>query len=188
MMTHAVLPTLPLLDENSALPIAAEQLVAAKKAMGFVPNMYGYMANLPALFSTYNAGYAVFRNDAGFSSVEQEVVFLAISRANGCDYCTAAHSMVADKMSGVPADVLQNLRSGTSISDPRLDALARFAFGMTETRGKVDPSLMDDFLSAGFTQEHVLAVVLAISVKTLSNYTNHLAETPVDAAFSDYAV
>ncbi len=188
MMTHAVLPNLPLLDENSALPAAAEQLTAAKLAMGFVPNMYGNMANLPAVLSTYNAGYAAFRKDAGFSSVEQEVVFLAISRANGCDYCTAAHSMVADKMSGVPADVLEALRSGTPISDLRLDALARFAFAMTETRGKVEPSLMDDFLSAGFTQEHVLAVVLAISVKTLSNYTNHLAATPVDAAFRAYAV
>jgi len=70
MMTHAVLPTLPLLDENSALPAAAEQLATAQKAMGFVPNMYGYMANLPAVFSTYNAGYAGFRSAAGFSSVE----------------------------------------------------------------------------------------------------------------------
>lgn len=187
-MTYAVLPNLPLLDENSALPDAAEQLAAARGAFGFVPNLYGYLANLPAAFSLYNAGYEAFRGQSGFDAVEQEVVFLTISRANGCGYCTAAHSMVADKMSGVPADVLEDLRSGAPLADPRLDALAQFSYAMTETRGRVDPSLLDRFLSAGFTQGHVLAVVLAISVKTLSNYTNHLAETKVDAAFSDYTV
>lgn len=36
---------------------------------------------------------------------------LAVSQVNGCTYCTAAHSMIADKKSGVPADVLNAIRA-----------------------------------------------------------------------------
>jgi AhpD family alkylhydroperoxidase len=38
-------------------------------------------------------------------SVEQEVVFLTISRENECLYCMPAHSFVADKLPNVPTEV-----------------------------------------------------------------------------------
>lgn len=77
----------------------------AQKAMGFVPNMYANMANSPGMLETYLKGYELFRKDSGFTSAEQEVVLLAISRFNGCTYCMAAHSMIAEKMSKVPAEL-----------------------------------------------------------------------------------
>jgi len=48
--------------------------------------MYGAMANEPALFEAYAAGDAALRRECGFSPVEQEVVFLAISRENKSDW------------------------------------------------------------------------------------------------------
>ena len=60
-MTHATLPNLPLLNETNAEAEAAGQLKSAKASLGFVPNMYGYMANLPAVLSQYNSGYAAFQ-------------------------------------------------------------------------------------------------------------------------------
>lgn len=56
-------------------------------------------------------------------ATQQEVVFLAVSKTNGCNYCTAAHNMIADKMSGVPAPVLQAIRSHQPIPDMKLAAL-----------------------------------------------------------------
>jgi alkylhydroperoxidase family enzyme len=41
---------------------------------------------------------------------------------------------------------------------------------------------MTAFLEAGFSQEQVLEVVMAVSMKTLSNYANHLIDTPLDEA------
>ncbi len=187
-MAAGTLTDLPLHNETTAKPEAAEQLKAAKAALGFVPNMYAYMANLPAVLSQYSSGYTAFRADSGFSPVEQEVVFLSISLVNGCDYCVAAHSMVADKMTGVPETILAQLRAGETLSDSRLDALAKFTRTMTESRGRPDEEQLAEVLAAGFSQEQVLGVVLAISVKTLSNYTNHLAATEVDAAFAEYSV
>jgi AhpD family alkylhydroperoxidase len=121
---------LPLLSIAAAQGKAKALLVKANQQLGFVPNMYGAMANEPALFEAYVWGYAAFRRECGFSPVEQEVIFLAISRANSCDYCMAAHSFVADVMSIVPVDVTDAIREGRPIADPKLAALASFTAKM----------------------------------------------------------
>lgn len=155
----------------------------AKKQMGMIPNMYTRMANLPALFETYNIGYNLFRSDGGFSAVEQEVVFLTISRENGCEYCMAAHSVVADMMSKVPVMVTEAIREDAAIPDARLAALSNFTTIMVNKRGRPNEQDVLEFEAAGFTEHHILGIILAISVKTISNYSNHIFHTPVDTAF-----
>lgn len=177
---------LDLKTPETATGSAAAILAGARDQLGFVPNMYAAMANLPAVLDHYTGAYAAFRETAGFSPAEQEIVFLAISEANGCNYCVSAHSMLADKMSDVPADALAALRQGTDPADPKLGALARFARQMTVRRGVVDRADIDAFLATGYTEQHMLGIVLAIGCKVLSNYTNHLAGTEVDAAFAEY--
>jgi AhpD family alkylhydroperoxidase len=125
---------LPLLSIEEAQGRAKASLVKAKQQLGFVPNMYGAMANEPALFEAYASGYAAFRRECGFSPVEQEVIFLGISRENSCDYCMAAHSFVADAMSKVPVDVTDAIREGRPIGDPKLAALATFTAKMVVSR------------------------------------------------------
>jgi len=183
----------PLLDftpvtSQTAAPEVAAILDATKAKLGFVPNMYGYMGALPGVLTGYMASYQSFRENAGFTPPEQEVVFLSISAVNGCTYCTAAHSMIADKMSKVPADSLAALRGGSPLPDAKLQALALFTRSMVETRGMPERAGVDSFLTAGFTSQHVLGIVQAIACKTYSNYVNHLAATEVDAAFSPYKV
>lgn len=173
---------------DTAAPESAEFLKTAKSRLGFVPNMYGYMANDPAVLGGYMRSYDAFRETSGFTPAEQEVVFLTISRINGCTYCTAAHSMIADKKSGVPADSLEALRSGTSLPDAKLDAVARFTAAMVEARGNPGKAAVDEFLEAGFTTQQALAVVLAIACKTYSNMVNHLAGTELDPPFQPYAL
>jgi uncharacterized peroxidase-related enzyme len=162
-------------------------LESAQKALGFVPNMYGNMAHMPDLLATYMSGYDGFRKNSGFKPAEQETVFLAISQANGCSYCVAAHSMLADKMSGVPSDSIKALRSGSDLPDAKLNALAAFTRKMVKSAGWPDKKDVDAFLKAGYSERHIFAIILAIGVKTLSNYTNHVAGTPVDEAFKAYS-
>lgn len=163
-------------------------LAGAKAKLGFLPNMYGYMAKLPPVLASYLASYDAFRTQSGFTPPEQETVFLTISRVNGCTYCTAAHSMIADKKSGVPADSLAALRAGADLPDAKLQAVARFTETMVLSRGNPDKAEVDAFLAAGFGEKQVLGVVLAIACKTFSNYVNHLAGTPVDPMFAAYKV
>lgn len=176
--------TLPALDESNADALAADHLRAAKAKFSFAPNMYGVMANSPGLLDTYIHGYELFRARSGFTPAEQEVVLLAISRQNGCTYCVAAHSFIANRMSGVPEEVTNAIRDGRPIPDSRLAALHDFTRTMVIKRGLPDKTDVAAFLAAGYSERQILEIVLAIAVKTLSNYANHLFHTPVDDVFA----
>ena len=186
-MSNIFKTSLPLRSTNDADPAVSAPLKDAQAKMGMVPNMYGAMANLPALLDTYSHGYGKFRAEAGFTPVEQEVVFLAISRFNGCHYCVAAHSFVADVMTKVPVEVTDAIRDGRPVPDAKLEALRTFAHAMTESRGNPTPAEARAFLDAGYTETHILGVILAISVKVISNYSNHIFHTEVDAGFAGRA-
>jgi len=179
--------TLPALNPDQAAPLAKALLDDAQNKLGFIPNMYRVMANSPGLLATYIDGYNRFRELSRFTPAEQEVVFLAISRENGCTYCVAAHSFLADQMSGVPTAVTDAIRDGTPIPDARLAALHDFTRNMVTQRGLPSQTDVQAFLAAGFSERQMLEVVLAISVKTLSNYANHLFHTPLDSVFAGRA-
>lgn len=170
------------------LAAAAEKAVLDKalKQVGFIPNMYARMVNSPGLLNTYLDGYAAFRADSGFTPPEQEVVFLVISRENGCEYCVGAHSMLAEMKSKLAPDALASIRNGTPIEDPKLAALAAFTAVMVRSRGLPSKADVAAFVAAGYSERQVLEIVLAIAVKTLSNYANHLFHTPLDAMFEGH--
>ncbi len=188
IMSNRYLNSLPALNLETATGAQKEILEIAQKQVGFIPNMYANMANVPGVLSTYLHGYGLFRKDSGFTPTEQEVVFLAVSQTNGCKYCTAAHSMIADKMSGVPSDVLQAIRTSQPIADARLAALFALTQDMVKHLGQPSAEKVKAFLDAGYTESHVLNIVLAVAVKVLSNYTNHAFATEVDERFAAYKV
>jgi uncharacterized peroxidase-related enzyme len=148
---------------------------------GFVPNLLGTFAHSPEALEGYLAlGELLARTD--FDATEQQVLLLTISRENGCEYCVAAHSTVAAGQN-VPAAVIDAVRDGETIAEPRLEALSRFATAVVEQRGRVSPNQLEAFIDAGFAERQVLDIILATAMKTLSNYTNHLARTDLDSPF-----
>ena len=158
---------------------------AAEKAFGMVPNLFRKMAEAPALLEGYWQLNSIFTRSS-FSPMEQQVVLIAASVANGCSYCVGVHSVMAD-MAEVPADVTNALRTGQTITDERLEALRHFTQMLVEMRGWVPDSEVQAFLDAGFSRAQVLEVVLGVGLKTLSNYTNHLVNTELDPAFQGRA-
>lgn len=183
-MTNTFKTSLPLRTVDDADPTVSAPLQATQKAMGFVPNMYGAMANLPGLLDAYSHAYGKFRAEGGFTPVEQEVVLLAISRFNGCHYCVAAHSFVADMMSKVPTEITDAIRDGRAIRDAKLETLRAFAHVMTESRGNPTAEQAQAFLAVGYSEQQILGIILAISAKVISNYSNHIFHTEVDDAFA----
>ncbi len=176
------------ISNEAATGVAKEIMDATQAKLGFVPNMYRGMANSGGFLSTYIHGYTAFRESSGFKPQEQEVVFLIISRKNGCDYCVAAHSMIADKMSKLDAASLAAVRSGNPIPDAKLQALAAFTSHAFDARGMITNENATAFLAAGFSEQQIMEVILAIAVKTLSNYSNHIHHSEVDGAFTSYKV
>ncbi len=175
---------LPLLETADLSPRQSELLARGRKAaQGMLPNMYRAMAHNPALIDTYLYGYEALRKEAGFTPAEIEVIFLVISYENACDYCVAAHSLVADTLSRVPRMVTDAIRDGQEIPDPKLRVLAEVTREVLLLRGRPDPATVQQLLDSGYEERHLLGIVLAIGIKTLSNYTNHLFDTPLDSVF-----
>jgi AhpD family alkylhydroperoxidase len=112
------------------------------------------------------------------------VVLLTISRENGCEYCVAAHSFLADKASNVPVDVTDAIRDNTEIPDNKFRALSLFTSIMVNKRGRPTDEDVQEFLAAGYTENQILSIILAISVKIISNYSNHIFHTEVDRLFA----
>lgn len=167
-------------------PEAARPILdGARKKYGFVPNLLGALAEAPAALEAYVTLSDILARSS-LTPTEREILTIAVSAKNGCAYCVAAHSTVA-AMHKVPEDVIAALRDGRAIADARLEALRRFAETLVETRGWAGDDDVQAFLAAGFTRAQALEVVLAVAFKTLSNYANHLVDTPLDAAFAPRA-
>lgn len=176
----------PIHTADTAPDGAKATLEAVQAKVGFVPNLYGALAEAPAAAQGYAAISAAFASSS-LSPIEQQVVLLTLSRLAGCGYCVAAHGTVAAK-SGASDALITALQTGGDLGDAKLAALAAFTHALWETRGWVPEADQAAFLAAGFTRAQMLEVVTGAAVKTLSNYANHLIDTPVDPQFAARAV
>jgi uncharacterized peroxidase-related enzyme len=169
-------------DIDSAPEGSRSALEAARKKFGFVPNLLGVLAEAPSALEAYLAVSSAFEKSS-LTRAEQQVVLLATSVENRCRYCVAAHTMVA-KMVGASEDLIRSVREGDEIQDVKLRALRRFTRRVVATSGWVSDEDVKLFIDAGYTKAQLLEVLVGVTQKTLSNYTNHIAHTPLDAAFA----
>lgn len=173
---------LPVHTSQSAPAGSRELLDSAKKNFGFVPNLLGVLASAPALLEGYLTLSGIF-DKTSLSPTERQAVLLSVSFENRCAYCIAAHTAIAG-MQKVDADVITALRENLPLRDNKLQALRTFTVEVVRTRGWPSDQALAGFLTAGYSHAQALEVVLGVGVKTLSNYANHLASTPLDAAFA----
>lgn len=161
-------------------------LESVKKQLGFVPNLFATFANNPEVLKGYLALSDGF-SKSGLTPVEQQVVALTVSRENQCHYCVAVHSALS-AMSKIDAGLISDLREGRALSSSKLEALRIFTKRVVSGRGWLDESDVKSFKDAGYSDSDLAAVVLGVTMKTLSNYINHISATPLDAQFSDFKV
>jgi len=170
---------------QTADPAGRKVLEQVQENYGFIPNLLGNMAHAPATAKGYLAlGQLV--GETSFDATEQQVILLAVSRYNQCEYCVGAHSAIS-AMEKLPADVIESIRSDEPIADSKLEALRTFTTRVVDQRGWLSDEDIGDFLAAGYSRAQILEVVLGVAMKTISNYTNHIAGTELDAAFADFA-
>ncbi len=173
--------TFPVHSSETAPEGSRPILAATQKKFGFVPNLFRVMAEAPAAGEAYMAVMDIFERSS-LSDAEQQTILLSVSFVNECEYCMAAHSMVAG-MKNVPAEIIEALRWGTTLPDPKLDALAVLTRSIVETRGWPTEAAKEAFFAAGYGTREYLEVIVGVTVKTLSNFVNHAADTPLDTAF-----
>jgi len=161
-------------------------LETSKSKYGFVPNLLGTMSHHPALLKNYWDGVANVEANSTLTTEEQQVAYLAASYENNCHYCMAAHTSIS-QMHKIDQSVLNALRTGTPIPNPKLEALSQYVKATTTSRGRVSETDVEAFLDAGFTKENVLEVITIVSLKVMTNYINFIANTKVDSAFEPNA-
>ena len=160
-------------------------LEKSQKAYGMIPNLHGVMAESPAMLEAYQTLGEIFGRTS-LSAVEQNIVWLTSNYENNCHYCMPAHTAIAH-MAKVPDEYIEALRTGAPLSDPKLQALREFARQAIVNRGWVEEAEVQKVLDAGYGREQILDVLVGVAHKVLSNYTNHLAQTPVDQPFQKFA-
>ena len=175
----------PIHTAETAPEASRERLEAAQKALGFIPNLYATMAEAPAVLEGYQTLAGIFEK-SDLNMTELQIIMMTNNVQNGCEYCMAAHTTLS-QMQGIDADVVTALRDGTPFADAKLEALRTFTAIVNESRGYPADADIQAFLAAGYTKQTILEVVLGTGLKVISNYTNHIAATPVDAAFAPNA-
>jgi len=167
---------------KSAPDSVKPELEAAQSTYGSIPNLYRGLATAPAALKMYLAFNETLGELANLSPIERQVVYLAVSAENDCTYCVGAHSVLAG-MAKMPDETLVELREQRPLSDPKLNALRNFALAEMEHRGWIPEKDLNEFMAAGYDQRHILEVITILAQKTMSNYFNHIAQTPLDDMF-----
>ncbi len=172
-------------DETSAPEAARPLLEGSKKSFGMIPNLHAVMAEAPGLLEANQTLHRLF-SESSFNADEITVVWQTINVENECHYCVPAHTGIAKSMK-VSDEVIDALREETALPDDKLEALRTFTLKVMRQHGNLSEEDVKAFLDAGYQQRHVLEVILGLAQKVMSNYTNHLAETPVDKPFEKFS-
>lgn len=163
-------------------PEASKPLMEnSQKAFGRVPGLHKVLSESPQAYEGYQILHKLFM-ETDFDADELTVVWQSINVENACHYCVPAHTGMA-KMMKVSDDISEALRNETALPSAKLEALRTFTVQMVRERGSLTEAQMKAFFDAGYGHRAVLDVILGLAQKTMSNYTNHVAETPVDEVF-----
>ncbi|MEI6896861.1 MAG: carboxymuconolactone decarboxylase family protein [Psychromonas sp.] len=152
---------------------------------GMVPNLHAVMAEAPALLEGYQTLHKLF-TESSFNAEELTVVWQTINVEHGCHYCVPAHTAIAHSME-VDVKITDALRNRTAMPTEKLQVLHETTISMVRDRGVLSEQLLTHFFAAGYGQQQLLEIVLGLSQKVISNYTNHLANTAVDEPFLAFA-
>jgi uncharacterized peroxidase-related enzyme len=166
-------------DTSTAPAASAKILNEVQKAWGFVPNLHRVLAESPATLEAYSTLWKIAET-TGFTAQERNIVYLAIIYENECTYCMAGHTNLS-RMAKVDNAAIAAVREGRPIDDAKFEALHQFAAAVTRKRGVVSEDEVSAFKAAGYDNRAVLDVLVLAATKLISNYTNHLAQTPNDA-------
>jgi uncharacterized peroxidase-related enzyme len=172
-------------DQDSAPADSRPLLEASQKTYGMIPNLHGVLAESPQALKAYQDLHELVLNTS-LDDTETNVVWLTINVEHGCHYCVPAHTAIAHSIKVDPA-VIEALREEKPLEESRLEALRTFTLALVRERGRVNADELAAFRAAGYGERQVLDILVAVSQKVLSNYLNHIAETPVDAPFEQFA-
>ncbi|GAB3764805.1 carboxymuconolactone decarboxylase family protein [Spirosoma pomorum] len=152
-----------------------------QKGLGFVPNLYAYLAKNETALSDY---LTLQNRKSSLRAKEREVINLVTSQVNDCHYCIAAHTALG-KLNGFTDEQILAIRRGQAPFDHKLDSLVTFTKAVVEGRGRVSPEAIEAFFSAGYSEANLIDVVMTIGDKIITNYLHNLTNLEIDFPLAD---
>ncbi|GAB2904184.1 carboxymuconolactone decarboxylase family protein [Microbulbifer echini] len=171
-------------DLDSAPEGSKPLLQKSIKAFGSIPNLHGVMAESPQALAAYQDLHQHFI-DSSFNAEEMTVVWQTINVEHNCHYCVPAHSAIAKAMK-VDDAINEALRNKTPLPTKKLEVLRDTTLAIVRERGVVSDQVLERFYGAGYNRQNMLDIIVGVAQKVMSNYINHLADTPVDAQFVSF--
>jgi len=169
--------TINLPSKDQLKPESQELLEPFNKRIGKIPNLYatiGYSPNALKAMLQFEENL----NHSVFSAKEREAVYIVVSQVNGCDYCLAAHSILAGKRGYKPEEIL-NLRRGLA-ADPKLQTALQLAKAIAENKGDVQDTFKDAFFNAGYDEAALMELIALVTIRTFTNYVYVMTKIPID--------
>ena len=154
-----------------------------QKSFGFIPNLMAIFANNPTVLKGYLALDGAYEQGS-FTPRERQLILLAASVENHCNYCTAVHSTVAKGALHTSAEVVSAIRNNTPVPDAKLNALVTLVKELVRERGYAKDETIQKFIAVGYKKEQVMELLLGIAMKTISNYLDHISPAPIDQVFA----
>ncbi len=172
-------------DLDSAPEKSKPLLQGSLKAFGMIPNLHGVMAEAPGVLEAYQILHKLFQ-ESSFNNDELTVVWQTINVEHECHYCVPAHTVIAHLMKVDPA-LTEALRNREAMPTEKLQTLHDTTLSMVRNRGHLSEGEIAAFYAAGYGKQQLLEIVLGLAQKVMSNYINHIAETPTDEMFLPFA-
>lgn len=176
-MTDKPISRFPVASVESLPPDLADRINAIAEKSGFVPNVFLAMAHRPdelRAFMDYHD--ALMEKPGGLSKAEREMIVVATSAANDCQYCVVAHGAILRIRARNPliADqVAVNWRKADLT--PRESAMLRYALKVALRAQEIEPADHEALLEAGFTTEEIWDIGAITAFFGLSNRIVNMA-------------
>jgi len=158
-------------------PTAARMLDQFEQSAGMKPNILRTMAHSPAALEAFMSFHQALHDTAIAASLREQIA-LAVSGANGCDYCAAAHTAAA-RAQGVDEPETRRNLAGES-DDPTTRAAVQFARTVVQKRGWVDDEDLRAVRDAGYDDQQIVEIIAVVALFLFTTYFNHIAQPEVD--------
>lgn len=147
------------------------RIEAVQEKGGFIPNVFLVLAHRPDEFRAFMAYHdALMDKPSGLSKAEREMIVVATSAANQCQYCVLAHGAILRiraKNALIADQVAVNYRKADIT--PRQRAMLDFAMKVALKSAEVDDADIAAVKSHGFSQEDVWDMTAIAAFFAMSN-------------------
>jgi uncharacterized peroxidase-related enzyme len=170
-MTKPPIARTPIPD-IAALPedIRARILTVQEKS-GFIPNVFLMLAHRPAEFRAFMAYHDTLMDKAeGLSKAEREMIVVAVSSRNQCQYCVVAHGAILRiraKNALIADQIAANWRKADLSAKQK--AMLEFALKVTDRANEVNDADHEVLRVAGFDDEAIWDIAAIAAFFGMSN-------------------